>query len=88
MVLRRGRLGDELKVTYGVGVLGTSFFCGSRRVERSVAFSSPRHGEQNSSPLDLLLFSGFGRNGLECSEHEVFRKGSEEKEMGPKGVCL
>ena len=88
MVLRRGRLGDELKVTYGVGVLGTSFSCGSRRVERSVAFSSPRHGEQNSSPLDLLLFSGFGRNGLECSEHEVFRKGSEEKEMGPKGVCL
>ena len=64
------------------------FSCGSRRVERSVAFSSPRHGEQNSSPLDLLLFSGFGRNGLECSEHEVFRKGSEEKEMGPKGVCL
>ena len=69
-------------------MLGTSFSCGSRRVERSVAFSSPRHGEQNSSPLDLLLFSGFGRNGLECSEHEVFRKGSEEKEMGPKGVCL
>ena len=88
MVLRRGRLGDELKVTYGVGVLGTSFSCGSRRVERSVAFSSPRHGEQNSSTVDLLLFSGLGRKGLGCSEHEVFRRGSKEKEMGTKGVCL
>lgn len=88
MILRRGRLGDELKVTYGVGVLGTSFSCGSRRGERSVALSSPRHGKQNSFPLDLFLFSELGRNGLGCSEHEVFRRGSEEKEMGTKGVCL
>ena len=64
------------------------FSCGSRRGERSVALSSPRHGKQNSFPLDLFLFSELGRNGLGCSEHEVFRRGSEEKEMGTKGVCL
>ena len=57
-------MGAELKVTYRAGVLRPSFSCGSRRAERSVAFSSPRHGEWKSARLDVPLLSGLGRNGL------------------------
>lgn len=57
-------MADELKITYREEVLGTSFSYRSRRVERSVALSSPRDGEWDLSVVGYSLLSGPSGNGL------------------------
>lgn len=64
LVLRRGVLADEWKLTYRAEVVGTSFSYRSRRVERSVALSSPRDGEWKLCLEGSSLLSGPGGNGL------------------------
>lgn len=64
---------------YRVQVTSLSFSCGSSRVERSVAFSSPRHGEWRSSTLGFPLVWGAAIEEGEGSEHGICREETRER---------